>query len=119
MNPKRTLPELRRQIRQVKKARASLYWDDGHSGPQFTHGDCLNISESGMRLQLQRRVPSGSAVHVRLDTLGFAAFGVVKHSDERGIIGIELRHESIEPEQAARWKALLEAAERDNRRPKS
>ncbi len=109
MGAKKNLPELRRQLRKQKKARAIVYWDSGERGILSTWGECLDISESGMRLQLGESFPRGSYVHVSVGALDFGAFGIVRHSDTRGIIGVEFRPETVEPEQLTRWKALVEA----------
>ena len=118
MTPKPNFAELRRQLRLRKKTRAAVYWDSGH-GIEFTHGECLDVSESGLRLQLMARIPRGSYVHVSLDALEFGAFGTVRHSDQRGTIGVELRSETLDEAQATRWKTFVQALEASSKPPQA
>jgi len=74
-----------------------VYWDELSTGIRYAAGRCLNVSESGMGLQLSEPVARGTYIYVLVETKDFAAFATVRHCSPTGTIGVELREGSPSP----------------------
>lgn len=92
--------EHRAQQRMPVSALATVFWDELNTGIHYAAGRCLNVSESGMALQLSEPVARGSHIYVLVETKDFAAFATVRHCSLTGTIGVELREGSPSPVQA-------------------
>jgi hypothetical protein len=92
--------ELRGHERIPVSALATVFWDEVSTGIHYSAGRCLNVSESGMGLQLSEPVARGSHIYVLVENKGFAAFATVRHCSLTGAIGVELREGSPSPVEA-------------------
>jgi len=69
-------------------------WTDEHGVDRYVKGKCVEISETGVRLELQQPIPYLSYVTLRLEGAGLAASARVRHVSRRGlsaVVGLELR----------------------------
>ena len=89
--------ELRGHARVPVSALATVFWDEVSKGIHYSAGRCLNVSESGMGLQLGEPVARGSHIYILVENKGFAAFATVRHCSLNGAVGVELREGSPSP----------------------
>lgn len=83
---------VRRDERLALSGTVRLVWQDGSGREKFANGRCLDVSQSGLRMELPEAIPVRSYVTVRADKVGVAAHAAVRHcSAARGkyIVGLE------------------------------
>lgn len=84
--------EMRRHARSRLELPVELSWADPHGAGMAARGKCINISESGLRLNLPVPVPAGAYVNFRVSRMGLGGAGSVRYSRRDGvnfIVGLE------------------------------
>jgi hypothetical protein len=83
---------LRRQVRTDAKSIVQLVWKDQLGNEKFTKARTLDVSESGLRLEVPERIPERSYVTFRVDDLGLHGTASVRSCNGKGlkyIVGLE------------------------------
>jgi len=77
--------EDRRHIRHPLPGKVKVHWrtPEGHSF--HSPAKCVNISRSGLRLELDRAMPVGTMVHVESPNFRIAGVAYVRHCVPKGI----------------------------------
>jgi hypothetical protein len=91
----------RRHPRLVPGARVEAYWQDGQGVSRCTQGRCLDISESGLRMETIEPIPVRTYINLRVDKFQMHGSASVRHSVRRSgkyILGVEFSG-------GLRWKA--------------
>ncbi len=84
--------DLRRHHRAQARSIVQLVWKDWLGNEKYTKARTLDISESGMRLEVPERIPERSYVTLRSDELSLHGTGSVKSCHGKGIkyvVGLE------------------------------
>lgn len=69
-----------------------LTWEEPGVGQRFTLGKCLDVSESGLRIEVAVPVPVRAAAALRAERIHFSGTATVKHVDRYGakyLLGLE------------------------------
>jgi hypothetical protein len=70
-----------------------LSWEDERGQPKFVQSKCLDISESGLRVETPQPIPVRTCVMLRAERINLSGSATVRHSQRYGskyILGIEL-----------------------------
>jgi hypothetical protein len=111
-DPKTSRADLRRHRRIPVKVYADLYWEGADRRMNFERAYLLDVSEGGLRLRLSSGgLKVGASVHVRIEQFGFAEYGIVRYALGHGIVGVELRFETVTEQQIERWKKIVGSAQ--------
>ncbi len=89
------------------KAQVRLAWHDEHDINRYAQGRCLNISMTGLRMEVSDTIPVGTYVSFRIESLRFGGSASVRNVNRRGVrqsIGLEFSG-------GLRWMSGEEAAE--------
>ena len=84
--------ERRRRDRFPVSVKVRAWWTPEGGGIVSLQARCLDISQTGMRLEVDRPVPARSFVHVESTELHLAGTAVVRHCDrgmQRCTLGLE------------------------------
>ena len=84
--------EARRHPRLPYAGPVRLCWEDSLRGPLFAQGRCIDVSETGTRLELPIPIPVHAAVSVTTDWMGVAGSASVKNVKRFGakyVIGLQ------------------------------
>jgi hypothetical protein len=84
--------ETRRNARIPYSGVVRLAWEDSR-GSHFAPGRCLDVSETGLRVELPVSIPLRTRVTLSADKIGIAGSASVKHVARFGakyLIGLEL-----------------------------
>jgi len=84
--------DLRRHVRMTDSSEVSLSWQDPHGHFRFSQGLCLEISQTGMRVQIPERVALRSYVNLKANCAGLACSASVRHCMRKAgsfIVGLE------------------------------
>lgn len=88
---------VRRHDRIACDAVATISWIGPDGQPRFARGQCLDLSDTGLRITVPTSVPQNSYVTLRVDAIvpGIDVAGTarVRHSRSRGasaVVGLEL-----------------------------
>jgi hypothetical protein len=84
-----------------------IAWTDDQGTDRYTKGKCVEVSETGVQIEVPQPIPYRSSVTLRLEGAGLAASATVRHVRRRGlsaVIGLELR----QPLQAELLQALTQ-----------
>jgi hypothetical protein len=87
--------DIRRHGRLTRAARVLVSWPDGQGNFKFASGRCLDVSRSGLRVELPERVEIRSYVTIRSEELKLACSASVRHCNRRGArfdAGLEFSH---------------------------
>jgi hypothetical protein len=90
---KKARKNVRRHFRSPYLGPVRLFWNDAGGHTKYTQALCLDISESGLRVDTAEPVPTSTRVSVRADHIDFAGTAVVRHIESQGsrfILGLEL-----------------------------
>lgn len=102
----------RRHPRAPVKIYADLHWEGADGQMKFARARVLDISEGGVGLSLPGgRIREGVSVHLRIEQLGLAEYGMVHYTRGDGILGVKLRLDAATKEQLERWKQRVESAQ--------
>jgi len=85
---------IRRQERTICAVPVFVAWTDDHGADRYMKGKCVEISETGLQIEVQQPIPYLSYVTLRLEGGGLAASAIVRHVTRRGlsaVVGLELR----------------------------
>jgi len=66
-----------------------VIWENDGGATEWTLGRCLDVSESGARLEISHSFPAFQRVYLRLSDLSIESYGVVRHASVHGTIGVE------------------------------
>ena len=72
-----------------------ISWEDAHGLVKYTQGRCLDVSEDGLRIDVQEPIPLQSTVSLRAEAINLSGSATVKHVARRGsriVLGLELSH---------------------------
>jgi hypothetical protein len=70
-------------------------WSDSTGSPRFAVAKCIEVSESGIRIEVSVNIPERTVLQMNAERIKFAGSGTVKHTVRRGakyILGLELSH---------------------------
>ena len=76
-----------------------ISWDEPSGNPRFAMGKCIEVSESGMRVEISTSIPARSAVTLNAERIKLAGSATVKHVARHGskfILGLELSQSMTE-----------------------
>jgi hypothetical protein len=104
-----TKPAERRGHRRVAvKIYADLHWEGADGQMRFARTRVTNISEDGIGLSFPGGGLSvGASVHLRIEQLGLAEYGMVHHTRGDGTLGVKLRLDAATEQQLERWKKCV------------
>ena len=71
--------DLRRHLRHQPPGTVRLTWHDASGCLKYARGRCLDISASGIRIEIPEPIPLRSYVTVSADKIGFTANASVRH----------------------------------------
>jgi hypothetical protein len=95
--------ELRRHQRTRLRANIRAGWEDGSGRQKFCNTQSLDISISGLRLELPENIEARSMVNVKSEQLQLHSSGTVRHCRRTGVqytVGIEFNG-------GFRWRPML------------
>ncbi len=84
---------LRRHPRTPYACPVRISWQDSSGAERWARGKCVDISETGLRIELQDEIPIRTSVVLSAESLGISGSAVVKNVSRRGlkhVIGLEL-----------------------------
>lgn len=84
--------DLRRHVRMSDSGEVSLSWQDPQGHFRFSQGKCLEISQTGMRVQVPEHVALRSYVSLKADCAGLACSASVRHCMRKAgrfVVGLE------------------------------
>src|SRR5690349_13105009 len=68
-------------------------WTDASGEPKFAFGKCIEVSESGLRVEVPVSIPERATVQLNAERIKFAGSSTVKRVEQRGtryVLGLEL-----------------------------
>jgi hypothetical protein len=83
---------MRRHDRSDVRSLVQLMWKDRYGNEKFTNAYTLDVSESGMRLEVPEQMPERSYVTMRADKLGLHGTASVRSCSRKGtkyVVGLE------------------------------
>jgi hypothetical protein len=112
MERRQDVSDLRHHRRIPTRLWADLYWESTDRQMRFARAQVLDLSDGGVRLKLASEPPrAGTSINVRIERVGFADFGIVRHATWHGMLGVELRFETATKTQIERWQQIVESAQ--------
>lgn len=84
--------DIRRHRRVPLPGVVRVSWQDSGGNPRFANGRCIDLSASGMRLEMPEPVPLRSYVSVSAPKLGIVSNASVRHCARSGgkcVVGLE------------------------------
>jgi len=87
------LKDIRRESRVTSGDPVRVSWEDVTEGQRFAIGKCVDVSASGLRIEVLAPIPVHTRLMIRAERLGLSGPAVVKHSLRRGgkyVIGLQL-----------------------------
>jgi hypothetical protein len=88
MSPK----NLRRHRRFASAGPIYISWED-RGQPRYALAKCIDMSESGLRIEAPQSIPAGSTIQLRAERIQLAGAATVKHVTRKGskyLLGIQL-----------------------------
>ncbi|MGD1091423.1 MAG: PilZ domain-containing protein [Bryobacteraceae bacterium] len=85
--------DVRRHRRVPYMGPIRLSWEDERGQPKFVQSKCLDISESGLRVETSQPIPLRTCLMLRAERINLSGAATVRHSQRYGakyILGIEL-----------------------------
>jgi hypothetical protein len=85
--------DIRRHQRVSYLGRVVVSWVDPHGLPKYAPATCLDVSETGLRIETRELIPAYTNVSLRADQIKLAGSATVKHVERHGrnyILGLEL-----------------------------
>jgi hypothetical protein len=70
-----------------------LSWEDARGEARFAHAKCVDVSESGMRIESPTPIPNGARIQLNAERIKLSGTATVKHSIRYGskyVLGVEL-----------------------------
>src|SRR5258708_2433830 len=68
-------------------------WPDASGNPCFAIGKCIEVSESGLRIEVSANIPARTILQMNAERIKFSGSATVRHVERRGakyILGLEL-----------------------------
>jgi len=91
---------LRKVARSPINARVRLVWDDERGTSRMCYGKCVDISEKGLRVQLDESIPVRSYVQFEIREMNFRGSASVRFMGRKG-----MRNEvGLEFSQSVQWE---------------
>ena len=87
------MSEERRHPRIYHSGLVFISWQNFHGERNHVLGRCLDVSEQGLGLALHKRIPVGSFVKVKAESLNVDCSAIVRHAALRAgryVLGLEL-----------------------------
>ena len=87
------MSERRRHGRIPYDGPVRLSWEDEHGHVLYAQGKCMDVSEGGLRIEVQEWVPVRTYVTLRADRIDVSGTAVVKHVRRRGtrfVVGLAI-----------------------------
>ena len=84
--------DLRRHVRMSESGEVAMSWQDPQGHFRFSQGRCLEISRTGMRVEIPERVALRSYVNLKADCPRLACSASVRHCMRKAgrfIVGLE------------------------------
>jgi len=84
--------ELRRHWRSIKSAPASIIWNESRGGDKFINGRTVNVSESGIRIEVTEPIEKQTYVTLQCSALGLHGRASVRSCARKGgkyLLGLE------------------------------
>jgi hypothetical protein len=81
-----------------------LSWSDPSGNPRFAMGKCIEVSESGLRVEVPANIPERTILQLNAERIKFAGSSTVRHTERHGakyILGLELSQSMTEKAVAA------------------
>jgi hypothetical protein len=81
-----------------------LSWSDPSGSPKFVIGKCIEVSESGLRIEVAAAIPERTIVQLNAERIKFAGSATVRHLERHGakfLLGLELSQSMTEKAAAA------------------
>ena len=73
------IPKNRRRYRRILHSRpVRIGWEE-HGEQRFAIGRCLDLSESGMRLEIAQPVTRGTRIMIAAEHIKFSGSGAIRH----------------------------------------
>jgi hypothetical protein len=88
-----TKKDTRRNHRIPYLGRVQIHWEVALGQPKHALGRCLDVSESGLRVELPEPIPTHANVLLQADQLNLRGPATVKHVERQGskyILGLQL-----------------------------
>ena len=85
--------DTRRHFRIPHLGRVRISWEGANGLNKYATGRCLDVSESGMRVEVAESIPAHSRVLLQADLVNLGGSASVKHVQRYGskyILGLEL-----------------------------
>jgi hypothetical protein len=85
--------DIRRHDRLPYAGQVRISWEDVGGLPKYAFAKCLDVSSTGMRIEVPESIPTRSRISMRVDPIDFHGSAIVKHVARRGtkyIVGLEL-----------------------------
>ena len=96
--------EARRHHRIPYAGPVRVSWSDASGTPQFAMGKCIELSESGIRIEVPANIPARTSLLLSAERIKLSGPASVKHvvrSGAKYILGIELSQSMTEKAMAA------------------
>jgi hypothetical protein len=68
-------------------------WSDASGNPCFAMGKCIEVSESGLRIEVAVNIPARTIIQMNAERIKFSGSATVRHVKTHGakfILGLEL-----------------------------
>lgn len=94
-----TQPNIRRHHRIPFAGPIRISWSGADGIPRYVLGKCLDVSESGLRLESPEAIPARTVISLSAERLKLSGSASVRHVDRRGaryILGLELNATLLE-----------------------
>ena len=111
MNSEGKVPgkDIRRRRRIPISGLVRLAWVDGQGNAKYAQGNCLDVSESGLRVEVPASIPVGTNLSLSAERIKLKGSATVKHLVRRGskfVVGLELSQILGEPQILGELKTL-------------
>jgi hypothetical protein len=86
-------PDIRRHNRARYIGRVVVSWEDTQGVAKYAQAKCLDVSETGMRIETPEPIPAYTNVSLRADQIKLVGAARVKHVVRQGskyILGLQL-----------------------------
>jgi len=83
---------MRRHDRTVVRTLVQLMWRDPNGNEKYTNAHTIDVSESGMRIEIPEQIPERSYVVMRADQIGVSGTASVRSCVRKGtkyVAGLE------------------------------
>lgn len=87
------MKDVRKHQRIIYAGTVRLCWEDASGEPRYAQSKCIDVSESGLRIEVPAPVPVRGTISVRAERLKISGSASVKHTTRVGAryhVGVEL-----------------------------